>query len=67
MLDPGPLTVSEDVSEFCQRVPGCLFAVGAGGPDAAPHHHHAFDIDERSIGLTTEIFVRAALHALRPE
>jgi amidohydrolase len=67
MLDPGPLTVSEDFSEFCQRVPGCLFAVGAGGPDAAPHHHHAFDIDERSIGLTTEIFVRAALHALRPE
>lgn len=65
--DPGPLTVSEDFSEFSRIVPGCLFAVGAGGPTAAPHHHHAFDIDERSIGLTAEIFVRAALDALRPE
>jgi amidohydrolase len=67
VMDPGPLTVSEDFSEFSRIVPGCLFAVGAGGPDAAPHHHHAFDIDERSIGLTAEIFVRAALDALRPE
>lgn len=67
MLDPGPLTVSEDFSEFSNRAPGCLFTVGAGGPTAAPHHHHSFDIDERAIGLTSEIFVRAALHALRPE
>lgn len=65
VIDPGPLTVAEDISEFLNRVPGCLFAVGAGGPGAPPHHHHAFDIDERAVGLTTEIFVRAALHALR--
>jgi amidohydrolase len=67
VIDPGPLTVSEDFSEFLDRVPGCLFTVGAGGPDAAPHHHHAFDIDERAIGLIAEIFTRAALDTLRPE
>ncbi|XXY51415.1 amidohydrolase [Sorangium sp. So ce269] len=67
VMDPGPLTVSEDFSEFTDRVPGCLFTVGAGGPTAAPHHHHAFDLDERAIGLIAEIFARAALAALRPE
>ncbi|WP_437774575.1 M20 metallopeptidase family protein [Sorangium sp. So ce1097] len=67
VIDPGPLTVSEDFSEFTDRVPGCLFTVGAGGPSAAPHHHHAFDLDERAIGLIAEIFTRATLSALRPE
>ncbi|HTN85862.1 MAG TPA: amidohydrolase [Sorangium sp.] len=67
VLDPGPMTVSEDFSEFTDRVPGCLFTVGAGGSTAAPHHHHAFDLDERAIGLIAEIFARAALAGLRPE
>ncbi|WP_437274683.1 amidohydrolase [Sorangium sp. So ce375] len=67
VMDPGPLTVSEDFSEFTSRVPGCLFTVGAGGPSAAPHHHHAFDLDERAIGLIAEIFTRATLAALKPE
>jgi amidohydrolase len=64
VVDPGPITASEDFSEFLNRVPGCFFGVGAGGPEAPPHHHHAFDIDERAIGLTTEVFVRATLDAL---
>jgi amidohydrolase len=67
VVDPGRLTVSEDFSEFLNRVPGCLFGVGAGGPGAPPHHHHSFDIDERSIGLAAEIFARAALLELRAE
>ncbi|AUX40561.1 amidohydrolase [Sorangium cellulosum] len=67
VTDPGPLTVSEDFSEFTSRVPGCLFTVGAGGPTAAPHHHYAFDLDERAIGLVAEIFTRAALSSLAPE
>ncbi len=64
VMDPGPLTVSEDFSEFTSRVPGCLFTVGAGGPSAAPHHHHAFDLDERAIGLIAEIFTCATPAAL---
>jgi amidohydrolase len=66
VVDPGPLTVSEDFSEFLERVPGCIFVVGCGGPSAAPHHHHAFDLDERAIGLTAEVFTRATLDLLAP-
>jgi amidohydrolase len=65
-VDPGPITASEDFSYFLEKVPGCFFGVGAGGPDAAPHHHHAFTIDERAIGLASEVFVRAALDMLAP-
>jgi amidohydrolase len=66
VFDPGPFTSSEDFSEFLERVPGCMICVGCGGPSAAPHHHHAFDLDERAIGLTAEIFTRAALFMLAP-
>lgn len=64
VVDAGPLTASEDFSLFLNRAPGCLIGVGAGGPLSAPHHHHAFDIDERAIGLTAELFTRYALDAL---
>jgi amidohydrolase len=64
VLDPGTFTSSEDFSEFLDLVPGCMICVGSGGPSAAPHHHHAFDLDERAIGLTAEIFTRAALSML---
>jgi amidohydrolase len=65
-IDPGPITGSEDFSFFLNEKPGCLIGVGCGGPGAAPHHHHAFDVDERAIGLTAEVFARAALEFLRP-
>jgi amidohydrolase len=64
LLDTGPLTVSEDFSFFLERVPGCLMVIGSGGPGAPPHHHHAFDLDERAIGLTAEVLARAALSGL---
>jgi amidohydrolase len=65
VIDVGPLTVSEDFSLFLEKVPGCLIGVGCGGADAPPHHHHSFDLDERAIALTAEIFARTALTALR--
>ncbi|MHB8688094.1 MAG: M20 metallopeptidase family protein [Aggregatilineales bacterium] len=63
-IDLGLITASEDFSYFLNAIPGCIFGVGAGGPGSAPHHHHAFEIDERAIGLTTELFVRVALRTL---
>lgn len=60
-IDPGPLPFSDDFAHVAERVPTCYFGVGAGGPAAAPHHHPAFDVDERAIGLTAEILARAAL------
>ena len=65
-VNPGPITGSEDFSRFLELAPGVFFGVGAGGPEAAPHHHHAFDIDERAIALTAEVFVRTALRKLAP-
>jgi amidohydrolase len=65
-INPGPITGSEDFSRFLERAPGAFFGVGAGGPEAAPHHHHAFDIDERAIALTAEVFVRTARRTLAP-
>jgi amidohydrolase len=67
VVDPGLRTASEDFAYFLQKVPGCFFGVGAGGQGAAPHHHHAFDIDERAIGLMAELFTRVTLLALRPD
>jgi amidohydrolase len=46
-----PLTVSDDMSEFLTRIPGCYFMVGACPPDAETppaHHSPGFRIDEGS-------------------
>ena len=64
VVDPGPITGSEDFSYFLEKASGTFFGVGAGGPDVAPHHHHAFAIDERAIALTAEIFTRIALRTM---
>jgi amidohydrolase len=64
LLNPGPITGSEDFSYFLERAPGAFFGVGSGSPEAAPHHHHAFTVDERAIALTSEVFVRTALKVL---
>jgi amidohydrolase len=66
LVDPGPITASEDFAYFLQQKPGCFFGIGAGGPGAPPHHHHSFDIDERGVGLMTEIYARTALQMLAP-
>jgi amidohydrolase len=60
-IDPGPVPFSDDFAHIAARVPSCFFGVGAGGADAAPHHHPAFDVDERAVGLTAEILTRVAL------
>jgi amidohydrolase len=66
-VDTDPLReASEDFAYYLEQVPGCFFGVGAGGSGAAPHHHHAFDIDERAIGLITEVFPRVASGDLAP-
>ena len=38
--------------------------VGAGFTGAAPHHHGAFDIDERAIGVMTQLLAGTALRIL---
>jgi amidohydrolase len=60
-IDPGPVPFSDDFAHVAARVPTCFFGVGAGGAEAAPHHHPAFDVDERAVGLTAEILARVAV------
>lgn len=64
LIDGGPITATDDVASLLEMAPGAFFLVGTGGPGAVPHHHPAFEIDERAIGLMSEILARAALKAL---
>ena len=63
-IDPGVLPASEDFANVAERVPAAFIGVGAGGDGYGPHHAPHFDIDERAIGLTTEVLARAALARL---
>jgi amidohydrolase len=60
-IDPGVLSVSDDFARIAERVPAGFIAIGAGGPGCGAHHAPDFDIDERAIGMATEILTRAAL------
>jgi len=59
------MMAGEDFASFAAAVPSCFFHVGAGGPDAAPHHHPRFDPDEAALPLGLEILCRAARLWLR--
>lgn len=51
----------EDFAEFSHRVPSCFFFTGTSNPEKGtnfPHHHPQFKIDEQSLPLGVEIFLR---------
>jgi amidohydrolase len=64
----GPLqVVSEDYSEFLDRVPGCYFFVGSRNQDRGlvwGHHHPRFDIDEDAMAIGVETMTRTVLRYL---
>lgn len=63
-----PLTLAaDDFADFSTLVPGCYLRVGSrSGPATAyPHHHVLFDIDEESLMISTELYVRMAMEAHR--
>ncbi len=59
-----PLTVSDDMSEFLTRIPGCYFMLGACPPDAAAsppaHHSPGFRIDEAALATGVRILTGSA-------
>ena len=65
-VTPGePQMVSEDFSFVCERVPGAMFYVGAGGEGFPhPHHHPKFDFDEAALAHGARILIGAALRLL---
>jgi metal-dependent amidase/aminoacylase/carboxypeptidase family protein len=64
----GPLmVVSEDMSEFLNRVPGCFYFVGSRNADRGltwGHHHARFDIDEEAMAIGVETMTRTVLKFL---
>jgi amidohydrolase len=63
-----PLTGSDDVAYFFQKVPGCYAFVGSAKPEWSPapaSHNAKFDIDESAMDIGAEFLVRAARAALR--
>jgi amidohydrolase len=63
-----PVTPSDDVSEFLNRVPGCYFFVGAGKLDgtSGPHHSPAFSLDEGCLGIAARVLSASAIELARP-
>lgn len=58
------LMVSEDMSEFLSRVPGCYFLVGSMNTERGltwGHHTSRFDIDEDALGIGVETMTRTVL------
>ena len=63
VLDVPPVTPSDDVSEFLNRVPGCYFFVGAARLDgtSGPHHSPTFAIDEGCLPIAAKVLATAAV------
>lgn len=60
--------VSEDMSEFLNRVPGCFYFVGSRNPDKGfvwGHHHARFDIDEDAMAVGVGTLAGSALRFLQ--
>jgi amidohydrolase len=68
VIQPAPLTGSDDVAYFWQKVPGCYAFVGSAKPEwsRGPAHHNAkFDIDESAMEIGVEFLVRTARAVLK--
>jgi len=57
-----PVTPSDDMSIFLQRLPGCYFFVGGALPDGTSGMHHSprFAIDEEAMRIAARLTVHAA-------
>lgn len=62
----GPLkVVSEDYSEFLNRIPGCYYFIGSRNPERDlvwGHHHAKFDIDEDAMAIGIETMTKTVLN-----
>ncbi|KUO76246.1 MAG: peptidase M20 [Clostridia bacterium BRH_c25] len=61
-------TGSEDMAYYLEKVPGIIAFVGTQNPGKGsdfPHHHPKFNIDEDSLIIGTELYVRFALNFIK--
>ncbi len=62
-----PIMGGEDFAYYLQKVPGAFFFFGAGDGCPFPHHHPAFDIDEKALPQATLLMASLALEFLGGE
>jgi len=68
VIEIPPVTPSDDVSEFMNRVPGCYFFVGAGLADGSSgaHHSPAFALDEGCLAVAASVLSSSAVALAAP-
>jgi amidohydrolase len=59
-----PIMGGEDFAYYLQKVPGAFLFLGAGDGREFPHHHPAFDIDERALPMGAFFITSLALEFL---
>lgn len=65
VMEIAPVMGGEDFAYFLQDVPGTFLFFGMGDGMAYPHHHPAFDIDERALPLATHLMTALVLEYLK--
>lgn len=56
-----PIMGGEDFAYYLQKVPGAFFFLGAGDGQEFPHHHPAFDFDEKVLPQAVLLMSNIAL------
>lgn len=60
-----PVMGGEDFAYYLQEVPGAFFFLGAGDGTKYPHHHPAFDIDEKALPPAAFLMTALVLEYLK--
>jgi amidohydrolase len=64
VVDIDPVMGGEDFAYFLEKVPGTFLFLGAGDGIDFPHHHPAFDFDEKALLQGTLLMTSLALEYL---
>ena len=64
VVDIDPVMGGEDFAYFLEKVPGAFLFLGAGDGMYFPHHHPAFDIDEKVLPQGVLLMTSLALEYL---
>ncbi len=60
-----PMMGGEDFAFYLQEIPGAFFFFGAGDGMKYPHHHPAFDFDEKALAPAAFLMAALALEFLK--
>jgi len=65
VIDVAPVMGGEDFAYYLHEVPGAFIFFGMGDGMPAPHHHPAFDLDEKALPQATLLMSALALEYLK--